>query len=162
MSERTRTRTGVVVCACHPALGLLYWELVDESSVGAEDYCSISQSMERALLLEPGWRDTDRGFYSRHLQEVLRQHVEAYHDPEYWGCGTRIIFSDALNPLQEQSGQTEEEFLNWLKSAKWVDVPGPSRIERTVDHGLFESWEVVSQTYPANDLVLEAIDSAQA
>lgn len=143
----TRIRTGVVVTAHHPTLGPLYWELLSEASVGAPDFHSVSQNIERALLLEPDWREKDRGFYGDHLQRVLREQASVYRDREYWGVDVKIIFEGNLASLHEKSGQSEEDFLAWMQTVEWVDVPGPSRVEHLVDHGYFEEWEAASKTF---------------
>ncbi len=147
--EERRTRTGVVVSATHPSLGPLYWEFVSERSVGGPDYFSISTSMERALLLQPGWRETsDLSYYGGHLSQVIRNQAREYRDPEYWGVDLVVELEDGLASLQARSNQTEIEFLAWLRAAEWIDVPGPTVIEELVDHGSLVEWEVVSFTPP--------------
>lgn len=147
-NDEVRTCSGVVISTTHPVLGTLYWEFVSEASVGAPDYYSISKSMERALLLEPGWREIDRGFHADHIRQVLREQVGEYSDPEHSGVELTIVLEGDLACLQADSGQSEEQFLAWLKAAEWVDVPGATRIEHLVDHGFFSEWEVQSQTFP--------------
>ncbi|MBX9405604.1 hypothetical protein K5E40_07895 [Pseudomonas baetica] len=147
--DERRTRTGVVVSATHPTLGPLYWEFVSERSVGGPDYYSISTSMARALLLEPGWRETsDFRYYGGHLSQVIRNQAREYRNPEYWGVDLVVELEDGLASLQAQSDQTEIEFLAWLRTAEWIDVPGPTVIEELVDHGFMEEWEVLSFTLP--------------
>lgn len=149
LDEEHRTRTGVVVSATHPILGPLYWEFVSERSVGGPDYYSISASMARALLLEPGWRDTsDFHYYGGHLSQVIRNQAREYRDPEYWGVELVVELEDGLASLHAESNQTEIEFLAWLRAAEWTDVPGPTVVEELVDHGFMEEWEVVSFTPP--------------
>lgn len=150
-NANVRTRTGVVVTTTHPTLGAVYWEYVSEASVGGPDYLSLSTSMSRALLLEPGWRSTsDLRRHGDHVQHVIRDQVErsTITDDEH-GDWELIEFEDGLGNLYANSGQTEEEFLAWLKAAVWFDAPGPVRIEHLIDHGYFMEWEVHSQTMPA-------------
>lgn len=146
-----RTRTGVVVTATHPVIGPIYWEQVTEVSVGGPDYRSLSTSMERALLLEPGWREGSCNWvHSHHLNSVIRAEVSqaTLHD-EVDGDWVHTEFEGGLADLHAISGQTAEEFIAWLKAAEWVDAPGPTRIEHLIDHGYFSEWEIESQTMPA-------------
>lgn len=150
LDDDRRTRTGVVVSATHPALGPLYWEFVSERSVGGPDYYSISTSMARALLLEPGWRETSAlRYFGGHLSRVFKDQAREYRDPEYWGVDLVVELEDSLASLQAKSNQTEIEFLAWLRAAEWIDVPGPTVIEELIDHGFMEDWEVVSFTPPS-------------
>lgn len=147
-NDEVRTCSGVVVSTTHPVLGALYWEYVSEASVGGSDYYSISRKMDRALLLEPGWRESDQGFHGDHIKRVLREQVSEFSDANYQDVDLTIVFEGALACLQAESGQSEEQFLTWLKAAEWEDVPGPTRIEHLVDHGFVYEWVVQSQTFP--------------
>lgn len=149
IDDNVRTRTGVVVSATHPALGPLYWELISEASVGGPDYYSITTSMGGALLLDESWRSTcDFACYGGHIKRVLREHAREYRDPEYWGVDLMIDFDHRLGALHAMSGQTEAEFVQWLRDAEWMDTPGPVRVEHLEDHGYIHEWELHSQTLP--------------
>ncbi|HCF2896479.1 TPA: hypothetical protein NID31_006619, partial [Pseudomonas aeruginosa] len=143
-SEPTvRQRTGVVITAVHPTLGPLYWEFVSEASVGGPDYHSITTRIDRALLLDPDWRTTSTfRLHSNHMERVLRDQVTVVDDcdPD-GGPWSQIDFEGELSALHSQSGQSDEEFLDWIRSAEWGDTPGPVVIERLVDHGYYYEWE---------------------
>ncbi|PBM80184.1 hypothetical protein [Pseudomonas aeruginosa] len=143
-SEPTlRQRTGVVIMAVHPALGPLYWEFVSEASVGGPDYHSITTRIDRALLLAPDWRTSSTfRLHSNHMERVLRDQVTVVDDfdPD-GGPWSQIDFEGELSALHSQSGQSDKEFLDWIRSAEWGDAPGPVVIERLVDHGYFYEWE---------------------
>lgn len=143
-SEPTvRQRTGVVITAVHPTLGPLYWEFVSEASVGGPDYHSITTRIDRALLLDPDWRTTSTfRLHSNHMERVLRDQVTVVDDcdPD-GGPWSQIDFEGELSALHSQSGQSDEEFLDWMRSAEWGDTPGPVVIERLVDHGYYYEWE---------------------
>lgn len=57
-------------------------------------------------------------------------------DPD-GGPWSQIDFEGELSALHSQSGQSDEEFLDWIRSAEWGDTPGPVVIERLVDHGYY-------------------------
>lgn len=142
----TRTRSGVVVTAMHPTVGPVYWHFVDESSVGGPNYRSLTTSIDKALLLDAGWR-VEKYFYHRdHMANVLRDRDQIQegqgHDEEF-GEWSFIDLGGGVGEIHRKSGQTEADFLVWLRDAVWVDVPGPTRIETLVDDGYSYSWEVV-------------------
>ncbi|MGE8063890.1 hypothetical protein [Pseudomonas sp. NPDC089569] len=145
-----RTRTGVVVTATHPVVGSLYWYFVSEASVNGPDFYSLTDNVDRAYLLDAGWRETNvRRFYGDHVAKMLRDW-----DQVSWGGGyddegnewSQIELQGSLATFQMRSGQSPEEFVEWLRSAEWVDTPGQVRVERLVDHGYFSEWERVDST----------------
>lgn len=145
-----RTRTGVVVTATHPAVGPLYWYFVSEASVGGPDFYSLTDNLDRAYLLDAGWREDK--LLSRcgdHMAAVLRDRDQVGQIGGYDDHGqewSQIELEGPLATFLRRSGQTAEEFVEWLRSAEWVDVPGPVRVERLVDHGFFCEWERVERT----------------
>ncbi|MCP1652303.1 hypothetical protein [Pseudomonas nitroreducens] len=143
-SEPTvRQRTGVVITAVHPTLGPLYWEFISEASVGGPDYHSITAHIDRALLLAADWRLTPTfKLHSNHMTRVLRDQVTVVDDYDTdGGHWSQIDFDGELSALHSQSGQSDKEFLEWIRSAEWCDIPGPVVVETLVDHGYFYEWE---------------------
>jgi hypothetical protein len=144
---KTRTRTGVVVTSSHPSLGPLYWRYVSEASVGGPDFHSITDSIEQAFLLDAGWREgTSFNLYGDHIVKMLRDKDQIEDisgvDDEF-GEWAEINLSGPASWLQRRSGQKAEDFLAWLKTAVWVDVAGPARVERLVDLGYSFEWQQV-------------------
>ncbi|MDF9778907.1 hypothetical protein [Pseudomonas baetica] len=149
-TDKVRTRTGVVVMATHPAIGAIYWDFVSEASVNGPDFYSLTDNLDRAYLLDAAWRE-HKGL-SRcgdHIASVLRDPdqitlIGGYDDQGHeW---SEMALEGPLASFQKRSGQTAEEFVEWLRSAEWVDIPGPARVERLVDHGYFYEWERVEGT----------------
>lgn len=144
---KTRTRTGVVVTSSHPSLGPLYWYMVSEASVGGPDFYSITDSIERALLLDAGWREgSSLNYYGDHIAKLLRdtdqiEEIGGFDDE--FGEWSEINLNGPIATLQRKSGQTTEDFLEWLKAAEWANETGPTRVERRVDLGFSFEWEVV-------------------
>lgn len=157
-TDDIRTRTGVVVTATHPAVGPLYWYFCSEASVNGPDFYSLTDCIDRAYLLDAGWRE-GRLFscYGDHMAVLLRDRDQVSQIGGYDDQGhewSQLELEGPLATLQRRSGQTPEEFVEWLRSAEWVDIPGPARIERLVDHGYFCEWERVEPT--AGDSVASA------
>ncbi|MHC5194869.1 hypothetical protein ACYSUW_14040 [Pseudomonas frederiksbergensis] len=157
-TAEVRTRTGVVVMATHPAVGPLYWFFVSEASVNGPDYYSLTDCIDSAYLLDAGWREGKRSSpYGDHIAVVLRdweqvRQIGGYDDDGHeW---SQVELEGPLATFQKRSGQTAEAFVEWLRSAEWVDIPGPARVERLVDHGYFYEWEQVEGT--AEDSVASA------
>lgn len=125
--ETERLREGVVVTTTHPKLGQLYWLFSDESSVGAQGYYGLTDSAERAVLLDAGWRE--KGGYTRHGHHVAMAIRTLEEGQECW---------------HERAGQTLAEFCAWLRYAPWIDQPAPARKERLIDHGYFYEWVEVA------------------
>lgn len=157
-NDKVRTRTGVVVTATHPAVGPLYWYFVSEASVNAPDYYSLTDCLEHAHLLDTGWRDAKgRSRCDRHVAEILSDPdqvglIGGYDDQGHeW---SQIELGGPLADFLKRSSQSAEEFIAWLRSAEWIDIPGPACVERLVDHGFFSEWVRVERT--AEDSVASA------
>lgn len=142
----TRTRSGVVVAATHPTVGPVYWQFSDESSVGGPNYYSLTTSIDKAVLLDVGWREEKYFYHRDHMAKVLRdgdQIQEGQGHDEEFGEWSFIELGGGVGEIHRKSGQTEADFLVWLRAAEWVDTPGPTRTETLVDNGYSYSWEVV-------------------
>jgi hypothetical protein len=154
VSEQVRTRTGVVVSACHPILGPLYWFFVSEASVNGPDYYSITDSIGGARMFDIGWREgSSFRYYGNHIEQVLRDSDDIERFGGYDDQGeefSEIDLSGSLGDLHKKSGQSVEDFLEWLRAAKWIDVPAPARVERLVDHGYRSEWELVETVHTDN------------
>jgi hypothetical protein len=126
-TDEVRTRTGVVVMATHPAIGALYWYFVSEASVNGPDLYSLTDNLDRAYLLDAGLRSR----CGEHMAAVLRDRDQIYLIGGYDDQGnewSQMELEGPLATLQRRSGQTPEEFVEWLRSAEWVDIPGPARV----------------------------------
>lgn len=144
LNDRIRERTGSVITSDHPTLGPLYVEYVSEYSVGGPDYYSLSLSMERAMILEPGWASNRDQPHVAVIASIMRDQAVEYADDD----NHIVELKGGLAVLHAYSGQCVLEFLDWLKSARWAEAPGPVRIEHLIDQGYFSEWQTLSQTYP--------------
>lgn len=140
-----RVTTGVNVSATHPTLGPLFWCFISNSDCNAPDHYGITDSAqdESTMTFKQGWREGDHAWMHRgHMGRVLNDEdqistsfneygepdpdVEHEHDPH----GNAIMITTlhgCLSRYQERSGQTVDEFVDWLRKAAWIDVPAPSR-----------------------------------
>ncbi|MDU8387919.1 MULTISPECIES: hypothetical protein [Pseudomonas] len=124
-----RMEGDVNVSALHPTLGRLYWRYVYEGDCNMPDYYSITDQVRLALQLPEDWRDDKHlhWMHKSHLSDVLTN--DMYGD--YWQeededtFETIHCFDGHLADLQTRSGQSGREFVNWLLTAEWVDVPRP-------------------------------------
>lgn len=125
----TRINTGVVVCAVHPQLGPLYWEVIQEGKAGGAVTCSITDQLDAALVLDANWRTIDQDGQGDHMKRVERDMVTEYRVLEFDGWYDEVEYTGGLAELDECSGQSGAEFLKWLQTADWVDVSGPDTSE---------------------------------
>ena len=128
---------GVHVAAIHPALGAVYWMLIDDTDVGMGRTYRLTTNRDEALRLPTGWRDNDwhRGHawnFERDLYEteIHHQDVELFGPPSdgmpYEGCD--LVHAEAhlqgsLALLAHAANQRTDAFLEWLFQAQWQDVP---------------------------------------
>lgn len=131
----TRIKNGVVVCAVHPQLGPLYWEVIQGGKAGGTVTCSITDELDAALVLEADWRTTDRDGQGDHMKRVERDLVTEYRVLEFDGWYDEVEYEGSLTDLEMCSGQSGAEFLKWLQTANWVDVPGPNTAEQSAIPG---------------------------
>lgn len=149
-----RTRTGVVVTTTHPILGPLYWYFMSEASVNGPDYYSITDSIDSALLLDSGWRETTLfRYYGDHIEKVLRDtgQISRIGGIDEYGECFEIDLEGRIAYLQRKSGQSAVEFLDWLGAAQWSDVTGPACTEQLVDHGYSSEWIAITNMNTPRD-----------
>lgn len=128
MRHQTQQRLPTVtVAAEHPVLGLVYWCRVGD--LGPEALHTLTTDPHDALQLPSGWR-------GRASQRQQRQHIDQLLADTYQVRGLAnvpptgqhgICLLGGLASIQRASGQMPAEFLEWLKSATWVDTPAPAR-----------------------------------
>lgn len=142
MDEEVRDPSGyVLVFAEHPIIGRVFWVYINESDVHAPDYYGLSMQQELAAWVPSDWRtditlcgcrrfsDLDAWEAHNFLEIVLDEHRlgSEYHiavDDE--GHITEYL-SGLLEDLLLQTGQTTQEFLNWVREAEWIDEPAVLR-----------------------------------
>lgn len=132
----TRIKNGVVVCAVHPQLGLLYWELIRGSKAGGPVTCSITDQLDAALVLDADWRTNDLDGQGDHMKRVERDMVTEYRLLEFDGWYDEVVYAGGMAELDTCSGQSGAEFLKWLRTAKWVDCPGPDSAKQSAMPGV--------------------------
>lgn len=140
-----RVTSGVNVAARHPTLGLLFWYFVSNSDCNAPDYYGLSDDAEceGTMTFRSGWRTGDHAWMHRsHMGKVLGDEDQISYSFNEFGepdpdvehendaHGNPIMITTLhgrLSDYQERSGQSAEEFINWLRKAVWEDVPAPVR-----------------------------------
>lgn len=142
----TRASGGVNVSATHPTLGPVYWLFASGADCNCPDFYSLTDDLEddSLLTLPRNWRDGSLAvMHRRHMGEVwgdtgqISYNLNEFGEPldetgviEVNQHGDPILVSTLhglLRLLQERSGQTVEEFVDWMRNAVWVDVPAPQR-----------------------------------
>ncbi|QQX57538.1 hypothetical protein [Pseudomonas chlororaphis] len=144
-----------LVAADHPELGRLYWRYFDESSVNAPDYYGITDNARLASWVLPGWKTSD--VYPEDISDLssstARYFMRELFNSERFGSDylesfdwdteqLHIELSGELAVLQGRSGQSEEDFVAWIKSATWFDTPVSAestikRLKNRVTHRIF-------------------------
>ncbi|PXX54664.1 MULTISPECIES: hypothetical protein [unclassified Pseudomonas] len=125
-----------LVAVDHPELGRLYWRYSDESSVNAPDYYGITDNARLASWVLPEWKTSDvyAEDYSDLSSSTARYFMRELFNSERFGSDylesfdwdterLHVELSGELAVLQRRSGQCEEDFVTWVKSATWFDTP---------------------------------------
>lgn len=124
----------VVISACHPTLGPVYWCFVDGSDHNAADCYTLTTNLEYAMKLRKGWREGIMAWSHRnHMAKVMldSEQFQQEHDiDETSACtwSTTTSLGGALKALQRRSGQDVETFTAWLLSAAWLDKEAPGAV----------------------------------
>jgi len=127
-----------LVAADHPKLGRLYWRYCDESSLNAPDFYGITDTARLASWVKEGWRSSN-DLYAQHYSDMssltARNFIyELFNsdrlDSNYfeffnWDEREGVALFGDLAVLQSRSGQSVEEFVQWVQSATWFDTPIP-------------------------------------
>ncbi|WP_153785416.1 hypothetical protein [Pseudomonas sp. EMN2] len=118
----------VVVAAEHPVLGLVYWTYDDGTECNSAEHYGLSDQVRSALQLPSYWRQHDHfnWAHGRHLQHVFDEMNpdSDFQEEEDQDAGRLDwVLYGTLALLQEESGQTVEEFVRWALAAAWVDIP---------------------------------------
>lgn len=127
-----RVRQGDVhVGAVHPTLGMVYWQIVDESDVGIPDLYQLTECVEDALRLPEGWRD-DRNHCNMgkaFLHELYKTEIFEVRWPEADGSDSSVAELDgSLAFLARKAGQSPDQLLAWLFAADWRDIAAPIHV----------------------------------
>jgi hypothetical protein len=141
-----RVSGGVNVSATHPTLGPVYWLFASGADCNSADFYSLTDDLEAdsLLALPRNWRDSGLAVMHRgHMGEVwgdtgqISYNLNEFGEPldetgvievDQFGEPTLdTTLHSLLKSLQERSGQTVEEFVDWMRKAVWVDVPAPQR-----------------------------------
>ncbi|KPC02319.1 hypothetical protein QO021_28385 (plasmid) [Pseudomonas amygdali pv. lachrymans] len=124
----------VVISACHPNLGPVYWCFVDGSDHNAADCYTLTTNLENALTLRKGWREGIMAWSHRdHMSKLMldSEQFQQEHDiDETRACtwSTSTTLGGVLKSLQARSGQDVDAFTAWLTSAAWLDVEAPGAV----------------------------------
>lgn len=121
-------QTEVVVSATHPVLGKLYWYYSWGGDTNSPDYHGLCQDPQWALLLPAGWRQHD------YLGWAHKYHLnKSFDEDDQYGDysvefdeetgGDEVRLTGKLAKLQLKSGQSVEDFLNWVFNTAWEDEP---------------------------------------
>lgn len=139
-----RSPTGyVVIAAEHAVLGQVYWAYFDESEVNAPDYYGLTQDLQRASWVPVGWREGEYHMGGRgetdldtwQARRFLGTLLDEFRlDSEYWvdfdDDGQMIeVLRGSLEQLRLRSGQSIHAFVNWIRTAAWMDVKAPESTE---------------------------------
>jgi len=119
----------ITISAVHPTLGRLYWRTSWLLENGNADFFGLTTTHALALRLPRGW-ETDQylaELHGEHIEQVLdpnSPHSEYYRDEGYENDDSVLEgFEGSLAALHERSGQTMQDFMDWMRAAKWSETP---------------------------------------
>lgn len=113
----------LVIGAKHPDIGMLYWYVVDESSVNAPNFYGITNDIAKAIdspeiryLMKTA--RVSRGWF---LEAIVRCNVEGGREPvdNLGNTGRRLSWP--LARYADKAG-THSDFLNWMYEADWTEI----------------------------------------
>lgn len=174
-----RVSTGVNVSATHPTLGPVYWLFASGADCNAPDFYSITDDVgaDGVLTLPRNWRDGSYAFMHRsHMGRIwndkdqISSNLNEYGEPlDEQSCqrnehGDPIMVTTLhglLKTFQEKSGQSVDEFMDWLGKAEWVDTPAPQRARYLEDvnefcgfHPIWTQEIADATTFSAEDVAI--------
>lgn len=123
----------VVVAAEHPVLGHVYWTYCDGAESNSADYYGLSDQVRSALQLPSYWRQHDHlnwahGSHLQHVFDEMNPESDFQEEADVDAGRLDWVLHGTLALLQQDSGQTVEEFVRWARSATWVDMPAPTAL----------------------------------
>lgn len=132
-------RPEVTISASHPQLGTLYWRHSKRTDRYHEaDFIGFTTNPGLALRLPGDWGADSAlaRLHSDHLREAFNPRRKG---SECWNAGAQateshVGYHGTLRSLQERSGQTPDEFRNWMLLAEWKSsqAPEPALIPNVV------------------------------
>lgn len=123
----------VLVSTVHPTLGALYWVYTSNAGCNYPDHYTITDWSEVATRFPHYWREHEhlRWVHGKHIGQVFNSddpygsYAEVENEETFETSYGKL--SGMLADLHAKSGQSVDEFVQWMKKADWVDVPAPAK-----------------------------------